>query len=220
MTCTVRLSGISLLLVGIFVFSALEAAGDLVIFHNGDFRYGKAFVIQPEGDVSLTVNGATKIYKKSQVRQVVMGVDAPPPGTIVSVTDFIHSATAEIVGITGWITHRQKMTNFDGKQLVVDVEDGFDIPMLQLYPASYSFFNRQGSFLRAALVNSSTEALSGIEFRVTFFQKDDKLLASKDFYIQRFPAGSATASARRIFEVDLPDIPYANVQRMRVVRKF
>ncbi len=190
------------------------AFADLILFHNGDFLIGDANEMK-NGDVILTADGVQKVFKSIQVKDIIFGATSPVsiPGASNAIAD------ASILPITLDITHRKEMTNHDGRKFIVDCQDGFEIPFVNLYPKTYSFFNRRGSKLRAGLVNNTTQELNGATFRVFFYDNQDKLMVTKDFYILRLRPTTQTRRMR-IFEVDMVDVPYERVRRMRVVERF
>ena len=212
-----KVIGIALLLVWMGAM-ARPAAADLIIFYNGDFKYGQVKDIGNE--YSLTINNVIKIYKKSQVREVAYGVNAPAPGEIVSVTDFIHAATDSIWQITGAITLRSPLQGENNRQVLLDVEEGFTIQQIYIFPTTYSFFDFRGSFLAAAIVNSTTKAQNDLEFRVYFYGDKDQLISSKDFYVNRLPPQVGNRPVGRRFALTMPDVPFDSIRRVRIVRKF
>ncbi|RJP29966.1 MAG: hypothetical protein C4527_10840 [Candidatus Omnitrophota bacterium] len=191
------------------------AIADIVIFHNGDIRVGDAKRLDDDS-VSLVVDGVQKIFKSIQVKEIIAGATS-----IDQVTGSLAAiAKASLLPITLPITVSKEMTNQDGKTLVVDCQKGFDISFVNLYPKNYSFYNRRGSYLRAGLVNNTTKELRGIEFRVFFFDNKSDLLTTKDFYVLRLPPAAQTRMKWKLFEMDLMDVPYEKVSRIRVVNKF
>ena len=159
-------------------------------------------------------------FDKSQIRYFEPGINAPAPGQIVSVSDFRHIAAANIVGITMEITSRSTITDAAGKEMVMDVENGFQINALRLWPSTYSFYRRKGCFMSGILENHTDETWKGVSFRAHLFDSNDRILSSKDFYVFRFPAQTPQGPSKRKFEIDFPDVPYELVHRMRVLRKF
>lgn len=205
--------------IGIGTFPVLA---DLLIFFNGDFYYGKGTVLQPSGDVIIEVRGVARRFKKSQIRQFIPGIDAPAPGQIVSVTDFKHIASLDIPSITAEITNPYGPIKVGkDKEMMLDVEKGFEIPALRLWPSAYSFYRRNGCFMAGILVNNTTETYSGLQFRAHLYDENARILSSKDFTVFRFPgiAPDGTPGQRK-FEIDFPDVSYALVHRMRILRKF
>lgn len=197
----------------------LLAWSDLVIFHNGDFRYGEVTEL-PNQEISLWEDGGIRHYKKSQIREIIKGINRPAPGEIVTATDFVYAATAELLTGTGAITHRVSIQAAPGKKLVVDVENGFEVPRLRIWRSGYPFFQRQGCFLAGELVNATTQTWVNTTFRATLYDEKDTLLSSKDFYVFRLPPGGPKQPSLRKFELDFPDVPYPRVKRMRLVRRF
>ena len=208
-----------LIILTLFMVS-MESWSALLIFRNGDFKYGVVQKVQ--GGYRLTDDqGKLWIYKDVQVREYAPLISKPGSGTIVQATDFIHEATSAIWSITEELTVPLKIETDDERDFFIDVEKGFEIPKLKLYSTSFPFFNRQGSFLSAIIVNSSTKAVYGIEFRIYVYNQEDKLMITKDFYANRLPPTSpAGKKFGRKFSVSLPDVPLKSIKRMRVVRKF
>jgi hypothetical protein len=198
----------------------LSAQSDVVIFYNGEARYGD--VIEDATEIRLERNGKIEIYKKNMVQKTIPGLEEPDVGeeAVNEEEDFLHKPSGNIFSITGDIAVRKKLVTPEGKELLVDVEDKFDIAQLRLLPVRYSFFNRQGCYLIGALTNKFDTTWHGVEFRVTLYNPSDRLLASKDFYVFRMPRPSPEGSSRRVFELAIPDVPYEEVSRIRLVRKF
>ncbi len=209
---------VALVLLFIVILS-FESFADLVVFNNGDHRYGKATELK-DGSVMLDVNGTLKIFKKSQVQDVFKGVNRPKAGEVLSASGFTEKAGPEIIGVTGPITHRKKIKTLGGKMMTLDVEDGFDINVMQMFPTKYSFFNRRGCFMAGVLINPSTRTWRALQLRAHLYDAKDKMLTSKDFYIFRIPAATAKGPGRRKFEMNFTDVAMERVQRMRIVRKF
>jgi len=199
--------------------SGLPAWPDLIIFHTGDFRYGEVTEL-PNQEISLVEDGITRRYKKPQIREIIKGINKPAPGEVVTATDFIHAATAELTAVTGAITHRSRIKDGAGKEIVLDVEDGFEVPGLRMWRSRYPFYQREGCFIAGLLVNSTTRAWSNTTFRVTLYDTKDRVLASKDFYVFRLPPSTPPKPGTRKFELDFPDVPYPRVTRLRVARCF
>lgn len=203
-------------LIAITEMLSFSSYGDVIIFFNGDTRYGK---IIEDVSVSCTIdiNGVTETFSKKCVEKIIAGINQPASGEIASSTDgkFVHKPSGNIYDITGDIAIRKKMTNTDGRDFKMDVETTFDIPTCRFFPANYSFYNRRGTYLIGSVTNKADQIWQGIEFRVTLFNKQDKLIGSKDFYVFRLPK-----AGRRSFELALPDIPYDMIDRIRIVRKF
>lgn len=197
----------------------MPAWPDLVIFHNGDFRYGEVTEL-PDEEISLLEEGVTRPYKKSQIREIIKGINKPIPGEVVRATDFVHAATAELMAVTGSATQRTRIKDGSGKEIVLDVEDGFEVPRVRMWRSRYPFFQRQGCFIAGVLVNSTTKTWSNTTFRATLYDGKDKVLASRDFYVFRLPPGTPQKPGMRKFELDFPDVPYPRVTRIRVVRCF
>ncbi|HOL94074.1 MAG TPA: hypothetical protein PLH79_06985 [bacterium] len=197
----------------------LPAWSDLVIFHNGDFRYGDVTEL-PNQEIALMEDGTTRQYKRSQIREIIKGINRPSPGEIVTATGFVHAATAELLAVTGAITHRVLLQAAPGKKLVVDVENGFAVPRLRIWRSGYPFFQRQGCFIAGELVNATTHTWFNTTFRATLYDGKDTILSSKDFYVFRLGPGLPNQPSMRKFEIDFPDVPYPRVKRMRLVRRF
>ncbi len=208
----------ALVLVFILILS-FESSADLVVFNNGDHRYGKATELK-DGSVMLNVNGTIKIFKKAQVKDVFMGIDPPKAGEIRSVSDFTSKGGPEIIGVTGAITHQNRIKTLGGKMVTMDVEDGFDVNVMQMFPTTYSFFNRRGCFVAGVLINPTTRSWRALQLRAHLFDAKDKILTSKDFYIFRIPAATAKGPGQRKFEMNFTDVAYERIERMRLVRKF
>ena len=201
------------------VMLSFESSADLVLFRNGDHRYGKATELK-DGSVMLDVNGAIKIFKQIQVKEVFMGIEPPKAGEVISVTGFMLKGGPDIIGVTGSITHRNKIKTIGGKMMTLDVEDGFDINVMQMFPTKYSFFNRRGCFVAGVLINPTTRTWRALQLRAHLYDSKDKMLTSKDFYIFRIPAATAKGPGRRKFELNFTDVAYERIERMRMVRKF
>ncbi len=202
-----------------FLLLGFYSHADLVLFYNGDHRYGKATELQ-DGTVMLDVNGTIRYYKRDQIKEIGYGIEKPADGTVVSITDFTQIVGANILFVTGPITHRTQIKTQDGKQLRMDVEDGFDVPILHVFPARYGFYNRRGCFIAGLLINPSTRTWHALQLRAHLYDKNDRILSSKDFYIFRIPAATPQGPGQRKFEMNFPDVPYEYVDRMRLVRKF
>lgn len=193
---------------------------DLMIFRNGDFKYGT--VQKVVGGYTLTTpDGKAQFFKDIQVQEVVIGVQQPTTGQIVQATDFIHEATTTIWSITEEITVSTTITTDDEKEVFLEVENGYEIPKFVIYPTSYPFFGRRGAFFTALIVNNTPNDIYGIDFRIYFYNQEDKLMITKDFYSNRLPATQPGQRpfARR-FSVSLPDVPVESIKRVRLVRKF
>ncbi len=204
----------------IFFGTALSLYADLIIFRNGDFRYGTAQKVQ--GGYTLTQpDGRSQFFKDIQVREVVQGVQKPTTGQVVNATDFVHEATTTVWSITREITTTTTIPTEDDKAVLLDVENGFEITKFAIYPTRYSFFNRRGSFFIGLLVNNGQQDIYGIDFRMYFYNQNDELMITKDFYSNRLPATiPGRAPFARRFAVSLPDVPIESIKRIRLVRKF
>lgn len=206
---------IGCLLIG-FLASDPNGWSDLIIFHNGDYRYGQVNVLD-NGVVILTTDRGEERYKAHQVEDIQMGVDepAPSPSGLTAA-----AATPVIPDITAPITTRKNLKDRFGKSLIIDIENGYDVEAFQLWPTRYAFFGRTGCFIAGILVNSSTESRAAIEFRATVYGQEDNMLTSKDFYVFRLPGSTPQGPGKRKFEIEFPDTAYQQVHRMRIVRKF
>jgi hypothetical protein len=203
-----------------FFLFPLSVQSDVIIFHNGDARYGN--IVESATEIRLDRNGKIEIYNKKQVQKLIPGLDKPDMGeeAVKKEEDYSHKPSGNIFSITGSNTVQKKMATPEGKELLVDIDNKFDIAQLRLLPVRYSFYNRQGCYLIGALTNNSDITWHGVQFRVTLYNPSDRLLASKDFYIFRMPKPSPDGSSRRVFEIAIPDVPYEQVSRIRLVRKF
>lgn len=192
---------------------------DLLVFTNGDFKYGKVTEL-PDRTVILEASGTVKYYKRNQIIQIAPGIDPPANGEIVSVSNFHQIGGAPILDITGPITRRTSVQTIRGKTILLDVEVDFAVPVVQLFPMRYSFYNRRGCFMAGLLINSSTRTWNSIEMRAHLYDSNDRILSSKDFYIYRIPRATEKGPGQRKFEINFPDVPYEQVNRMRLIRKF
>ncbi|MBD3266217.1 hypothetical protein GF373_06060 [bacterium] len=211
-----------LTLIGLTLFTLSPVGwGDVVIFINGDTRYGDAEITDAT-TVQLNVKGATETYNRRLVTEIIEGIDEPAPGEVASATDgrYVHKPSGFVYDITGDIAVGKTMKTPRGKELRVDIEDKFDITAIRLLPVRYSFYNRLGSYLIGAITNNSDRTWHSVEFRVTIYDKEEKLLAAKDFYVFRLPKTANGKPGRRVFEVALPDVLYEQIDRVRIVRKF
>lgn len=204
------------------------ASADLVIFNNGERRYGAANYIASTSDIVLTTSNFAKQFSSTQIRQIIWGINGPGaipasatpeaatvPGATETYIPF--ASSGDIFDITGANVYRKKMTSNNGKEYIFDIEEPFDVPLMRLYPTSYSFYGRQGCFLVALLKNREPLPWHPVEFRIKFFDEKDKLLSSKDIYVFRLPARSSGA---RVVEVEFPDVPYELVKHITMVRKW
>lgn len=204
--------------------AALTARADLMIFYNGDFKYGQTQ--KTDGGWTLAVDGKTETYKDSQVKLVVPGIEEPAPGEVVTATDFRHEATEAIAdhkiwNITAARANRFVLRGEEDREVLMDVEEKFAIPRIHIHPAHYSFYKQRGSYMTAAIVNETTETLRGVEFRVFFYGAEEQLLTSKDFYVHRLPGTpEGGRPIPRRFGLEIPDLPFEAIHRLRVVRKF
>lgn len=205
----------------VWLGAASVSFADLMIFRNGDFKYG--IVQKVVGGYTLTTpDGKAQFFKDIQVQEVVVGVQQPTAGQIVQATNFIHEATTTVWRATDEITvSSTTITTEDEKEVFLEVENGYEIPKFVLYPTSYPFFGRRGSFFSAWIVNNTPNDIYGIDFRIYFYNQEDKLMITKDFYSNRLPATQPGRQpfARR-FSVSLPDVPIESVKRIKLVRKF
>lgn len=208
------------------------AAADMVIFHNGERRFGAATILS-SSDVLLETNGVSKIYLARQVREVLFGVNrediqpatpvapVPAPADLDDATEtympFVSSG--DIFDVTGVNIYRKKLTTAEGRDFIVDVEEYFDIPIIQVLPMSYGFFARRGTFLRAIIYNREDILWNPVSFRIFLFDQEDRLLSTKDIYVRRLPA-TREIPQRRLVTADFPDTPYERVYRLRFARKF
>ncbi len=191
------------------------AVSDIIIFHNGDIRIGDADELSKK-EVSMTKDGVQKIYKSIQIKEIIWGATSPDqiPGASPGI------ALASLLPVTLPITHRKEMSNHDGRTLTIDTQRGFDVAFVNLYPKNFAFYNRRGSFLRAGLINNTTKILRGITFRTFFFDQNEELLSTKDFYVRNLMPADQTTRKWRIFEINLMDVPYERVSRIRIVNRF
>ncbi len=210
----------------LFIFIAMgfalptSAYADLVIFHNGDYRYGDV-VRDASGNITITFpNGDSEKFHKRQVRYVHDGVQKPAMGEVVSVSEFVQAATAEIYEVTGNITHSKTMKNPDGKEFQVDVQNDYEIPVMRFFPTRYSFFNRPGAYLVLKLQNTTQETHQSLTFRVFVYDQQDQLVATKDFLVHRLPPTTPEGRGGRVVEIDIPDVRYEQINRIRVVRRY
>lgn len=207
-------------LAGILILFCSVAWGDLMIFHNGDHLYGE--IINPDAtqEMIITVNGVDHLFKRSQVRNIHVGIQPPAAGEILRATDFIQSSTGEILSITASnITARKSIKNKD-REIVIDVENGFDVSAIQLYPTTYSFFSRQGSYLVAFLRNLGDKPWAGATFRIFLYNQQNHLLGTRDFYVFRLPPVDQNGRGGRRIEVEIPDVTMNQIHRIRFVRRF
>ncbi len=212
---------ISALIMGFFalVLMGFNTHADLILFHNGDHHYGKVKE-NPDGTIQLDLTQTVKYYKKNQVKEIFYGINQPATGEVVSVTNYNEIGGTKIISVTGPITHRSIVQTSGGKLLQVDVEDGFQVPIIQLFPRKYGFYNRSGCFMAGLLINTSTQAWNALQMRVHLYDPDNRILSSKDFYIYRIPPAANNIPGQRKFEIVFADVPYDRVDRMRLVRKF
>jgi len=192
---------------------------DLVVFSNGDYAYGKVTEL-PDRTVIVETGDKVKYYKRSQITLISPGTDPPAKGEIVSASNFTQMGGAEVLPVTGPIDLRSSVTTIRGKTLTLDIDEEFTVPVVQLFPMRYGFFNRRGCFMAGLIVNSSTRTWNSIEMRAHLFDKDNRMLTSKDFYIYRIPRATQNGPGQRKFEINFPDVAYERVDRMRLVRKF
>ncbi|MEW6233839.1 MAG: hypothetical protein AB1656_00500 [Candidatus Omnitrophota bacterium] len=208
------------------LFLAIPNLGcaDLVVFHNGDYVFGKATVNDASKEVLVESGGIVRRYDKSQVKYVLPEITRPAPGVVLRATEgFVYSATDYVPDITAPITTRKTLPsgNKDKKVLTLDVEQGFDVSSIHLLAANYGFYNRPGCYLSMAFENVQTRNYRGVEFRATFYGDKDMLLASKDFYLWKMPGSQEKNVIKKaVVNLAVPDIPYELVSRIRVVRKF
>ncbi|MBN2328669.1 MAG: hypothetical protein JXR73_16125 [Candidatus Omnitrophica bacterium] len=196
-----------------------ESQADLVLFHNGDYCYGKVRELS-DGRIQVEANDSVKQYKKSQISNIEYGLNEPKNGETVSMGDFTHVGGASILSVTGEDVQRSEVEMISGKNLTLEVENGFGIPVIHIFPTRLPFYNRKGCFVAGILVNSSTRTWSSLEMRAHLYGGKNRVLASKDFYIFKIPPDAPQSSGRRKFELNFPDIDYQSVNRMRIVRKF
>ncbi|MBI1390219.1 MAG: hypothetical protein GC154_17405 [bacterium] len=217
-----------LIVLAIEAFAATpRASADMIIFHNGERRYGTANYIPSSSDVVLTTKDYSKRFSFTQIREVVFGVDKPEDQAAKAVASATNqNATEEFIpftggdsiyDVTGGDVYRKKMSSPDGKEFILDVEDKFDVPTMKIYPTTYSFYNRQGVYLILLLTNREDLSWRPLEMRVKLYDEDDNLIASKDAYVFRLP-GAGQGS--RVIEMQFPDVIYDRVKRIRVMRKY
>ncbi len=208
------------------VLQCVTVRADMVVFHNGERRYGVANYIGSTSDIVLNSDDSAKQFRASQIREIVWGVEGPIAASATPASSTLSSATetyipfaskGDILDITGANVYRKTMTNNDGREFILDIEEFFDVPLMRLYPISYSFFGRQGSFLVALLKNREPLPWHPAEFRVKFFRENGDLLSSKDFYVYRLPGRNKGA---RVVEVEFPDVPYELVKHITIIRKW
>ncbi len=206
----------------IWIASATAAHADLVIFHNGDFKFGNVQVHNASKEVWIDADGEIKRYWERQVRDIIRDVGPPQHGEVLQLPGFVYSTTPTIPSVTAPITHRNvlKSGNEDEREIAFDVEDGFDVNTIHLMGARYGFFNRPGSYLVLILENIQTTSWKGTQFRLTFYGEDDKLLASKDFYVWNLAGSNQKLIPKIVKNIAIPDVPYNMIQRIRLVRKF
>lgn len=213
-----RIYFLIVVLLGAFTFNSASRA-DLIVFHNGDYRYGQIRELN-DGTVILKIGDQEKDYKRSQIKTLSYGTNPPAAGEILAVTDFNQIGGADILSVTGPITRRAEVKTQSGRLFTLDVENIFEMPIVQFFPARYSFFQRQGCFMAGLLINSSTQTYNTLEMRAHLFDGENRILTSKDFYIYHIPGLTEKGPGQRKFEINFPDVPYDRVARMRLVRKF
>lgn len=211
------------------IFMGVVASADLVIFNNGERRYGKANYIASSSDIVLISSDSSKQFSSRQIRQIIWGVDGPggiPASATTAAAAIIKgttetyipfSSSGDIFDITGANVYRKTMTNNDGREFILDVEEYFDVPMMRIYPTSYSFFGRRGCFFVALLKNREPLPWHPAEFRIKFFKEDGTLLSSKDIYVFRLPGKN---NSGRVLEAEFPDVPYELVKHITMVRRW
>ncbi len=211
-----------IILVISLVCTTAYPAPDLVIFHNGDYAFGTTTVDEDTDEIVLESEGETKHYTKRQVREVFPGVSKPADGEVVTASKYVISATGMIPQITAPITTRSRLETDleENPEIIFDVEDGFQVAKIHLFSTNPDFYNRIGSYLVFILENHTTQTWRAVEFRATFYGEEDQLLASKDFYIFRLPASTPDRTPRTVVKLNIPDIPYDLIHRVRIVRKF
>lgn len=202
------------------------ASADMVVFQNGERRYGAASYIGSTSDIVLVSDNSSKQFRSTQIREIVWGIDGPIPSSTTLAAATVPGATetyipfasgGSVFDITGASVYRKTMTNNDGREFILDVEEFFDVPIMRLYPTTYSFFGRRGCFFVALLKNREPLPWHPAEFRVKFFKEDGTLLTSKDFYVYRLPGKNTGA---RVVEVEFPDVPYELVKHITMIRKW
>ncbi|MGC9326132.1 MAG: hypothetical protein ACP5I1_00725 [Candidatus Hinthialibacter sp.] len=196
-----------------------ESQADLVVFHNGDYCFGEVEELS-DGRIKLEADHSVKYYKKSQIRNIGYNIEEPKDGETASLENFTVAGDASILSVTGEDVHRTEMETISGKKLILDVENGFEIPIIEMVPTRLSFYHRKGCFVAGVLVNSSTHAWSSLEMRAHLYDDEDSILASKDFYVYKILPDAGQSPSRRKFELHFSDVDYPSVNRMRVVRKF
>lgn len=207
---------------------ASSAIADMVIFQNGERRFGDA-EIDAASDVVLTVEGVSKVYKRHQVRDVIFGVDqadiqdATPAEPVQSPTETYlpyQPSADSIYDITGANYYRKTLENSLGREFTVDVEEFFDVPVIRVFPVSYGFFARRGTFVRILMTNRDDRTWNALQLRINLFDEEDQLLSSRDVYVFRLPPTQQDSVGRRVLEANFADVPYDRVERVQVMRRF
>lgn len=205
---------------------------DMVIFQNGERRFGDALIISGS-DVILNQGSSSKRFAKHQIKDIIFGFTeedyrARMIGSATaadvdldSVTEVYvpYEASGQIYDITGANVYRKKMTTPLGASFIVDVEEHFDVGEIQIFPIAVPFFGRSGTFVRMSLLNRDTDPWNALKMRVFLFGENG-LLQTRDEYIFSLPGNTENSVGRRILEMQFPDVPYAAVKTVRVVRRF
>ncbi|MDX9752753.1 MAG: hypothetical protein RBU29_02260 [bacterium] len=211
-----KFRGILVLWMGVMVLLPVGVGADALLFHSGHTRYGTV-LIQDATSVVMEIEGRTETFLRKSIHQIYPGLVMPATGETTASDDglLVHRPNEVVYSVTGEIAARRKMVNTEGREYWVDVERDFEVPRFQLKPAGYSFYNRRGSYLSGIVRNQTDQVWHATEFRVTFFDQTDQLIASKDFYIFHLPP-----KGQRVYHLALPDVPYDQIERIRMVRKF
>ncbi len=199
-------------------------AADLIIFSNGDQRFGK-ILGYTKGHIIVEIDGQKLEFSTAAIKGFQTGVDKPEDATLLKDRVSPPAGVAEMVQrATGVDINVSKRRLGEDRELTVISEKEISVPWIGMGYSKSSFYGRLGSYIQGTIRNDAPPAeeggfnysrIRGYDFILQAFGTDDEVLASQRFYLVRFPPGRAIS-----FKVQFPFLDLNRIERIRITRRF
>ena len=198
---------------GLLFLFASPIAADEFVFTNGEKIYGtmKGF---RSGSFVIEIDNKEQTFPVSQIKKFNQGVTGPSAEELLAQRSASDPAAAMVQNASGAVTET-KGYKFKDFGFEVETEKGFSLGVLQMQRDISGFYGRMGVRIAGTLKNESGFGYRGVDFRVYFMDHTGKVVASREFYIFRFPPGGTRAFAARV-----PGLHVEQVHHLKIVRRF